>query len=109
MDIVVGYSKLNENILTVLKREDYIQDFQTETAGSHKSIIVTLRYLELQPSVTNIQVSSKPGRRMYSKRKYLKPVIGGLGLIILSTSKGVVTDKQARDLNIGGEVLFKIW
>lgn len=108
-EIVVSYSVLNTKIIEILKSENYIADFSIKTDGAKKTIEVTLKYTNNNPAVTDVQVVSKPGRRMYSKAKYIKPILGGLGIAIMTTPKGVMTDREARTLKVGGEVLFKIW
>ena len=77
--------------------------------GPRKRILVKLSYISGEPIVKGIKLASRSGRRIYTKVKDLKQVLGGLGMAVLSTPKGVVTDKQARKMKIGGEVLFIIW
>lgn len=108
-DIIVTYSKLNTKIIEILKKENYIADFTVQTTGAKKTIEVTLRYTNNTPAVTDVQVVSKPGRKMYSKAKYIKPILGGLGIAIMTTPRGVMTDREAKTAKVGGEVLFKIW
>lgn len=105
----VSYSKINQNILEVLKKENFIKDFRLVEVGAKKTLEVELLYHGLKAAVSDVKLVTKPGRRIYSKAKDLKTVMGGFGLAILSTPKGIITDKQAKDGRIGGEVLFKIW
>ncbi len=100
---------MNLKITEILKREKYIKDAQLKRNGPKQIIAVTLLYQDGQPAVKDVQIVSKPGRRMYSRAKYLKPVIGGFGTAILTTPKGIVTDKEAKKMKVGGEVLFRIW
>ena len=106
----VPYSKLKEGVVEVLKREGYIWEFQIIDGTPMKTIRIQLKY---GPSgervIQSIRKISKPGRRYYSGPKELKPVLNGLGISILSTNKGVVSDREARDQNVGGEVLCEIW
>lgn len=108
-DAVITYSKINMSILEILKNSNYIKDYALVEEGAKKSIDVTLTYYGLKPALTDVKIITKPGRRIYTKAKDLKPVMGGMGMAILTTPSGVVTDKEARKLNVGGEVLFQIW
>lgn len=108
-EALVTYSKINLSILEILKKTNYIKDFLLLENGPKKTINVTLLYHGLRPAVSGIQLVTKPGRRSYSKAKDLKPVMSGMGMAVLTTPSGVVTDKEAQKLNVGGEVLFKIW
>lgn len=106
--IEAKYSRLNEEILKKLKINKFIKDFQIKEERV-KKIIVYLNYEEKEPIFTDIKIYSKPGRRWYCSYRDIKPVLGGLGLSIISTSKGVITDKEAKKSKIGGELLFSIW
>lgn len=108
-DAVITYSKINMSILEILKNSNYIKDYTLVEEGAKKSIDVTLTYHGLKPALTDVKIITKPGRRIYTKAKDLKPVMGGMGMAILTTPSGVVTDKEARKLNVGGEILFQIW
>lgn len=108
-EALVTYSKINLSILEILKKTNYIKDFLLLENGPKKTISVTLLYHGLKPAVSGVQLVTKPGRRSYSKAKDLKPVMSGMGMAVLTTPSGVVTDKEAQKLNVGGEVLFKIW
>ena len=102
------HSGFKEEILKVLKKISFIQDYQVE-GTQKKRLIINLRYQDSQPVLTNIKIISKLGQRSYVSYKDLKPVLGGLGYSILSTPKGVMTNKQARREKLGGELLFQIW
>lgn len=103
-------SKLRANVLEVLKREGYIRDFQVNELGDGKrDIAIELKYYEGEGVIRTIQRVSKPGRRVYSKIDDLKPVRNGLGIAILSTPSGVLSDHEARQRNVGGEVLCQIF
>jgi len=103
------YSKFAEQVIRIFKREKYIKDYKVISDNDKKSIEASLLYQDGEPSLTEIKIISKPGRRMYSKAKDLKPTLGGLGITILSTPKGVMTGKEAKKNKAGGEVLFEIW
>ena len=104
----IPYSKLKENVSKLLVEKGYIKNYTVITAEQFPFIRVDLKYTDDgTPAIKEITRVSKPGRRIY-EGKDLKKYLGGLGLFILSTSKGVITDKEAREQEIGGEVLFRI-
>lgn len=103
------HSKTRESIAKILKEEGFIKDFFVEPDGSFKNIKVDLKYHDGESVIHELTRVSKPSRRVYSAAKSFKPVIGGLGLSIVSTSKGIMTDKQAKDLSVGGEVICTVW
>ncbi|MDT7879863.1 MAG: 30S ribosomal protein S8 [Candidatus Hydrothermia bacterium] len=99
-------SKMKIEILKILKKEGFIEDYEEK----EKSIIVKLRYFpDGTPLITDVKRISKPSRRVYVSYKELKPVMNGIGIAILSTSKGILTDKEARKLKVGGELLLEVW
>jgi small subunit ribosomal protein S8 len=103
-------SKIKVRIAQILKDEGYIEDFHVEDAGPRQSLIVNLKYDEKQsPLIEGLNRISKPGLRRYSSVDDLPRVRGGLGMAIVSTSKGVMTDQQARRDRVGGEVLCTVW
>jgi small subunit ribosomal protein S8 len=103
-------SKLKENVLEVLKREGYIRDYRRKEIESPKpELVIELKYYEGEPVIREIGRVSKPGRRIYSNVRDMPNVYGGLGIIIVSTPRGVMTDHEARVANIGGEVLCKVF
>ena len=103
-------SKLNSNVLTVLKDEGYIRDFQEiELRKGISNIKIDLKYYNGIPVIKRIKRVSKPGIRVYSKINDLPKPYGGLGISILSTPKGVMSDKKARDNNVGGEILCEVF
>jgi small subunit ribosomal protein S8 len=102
-------SKVKAAILAVLAQEGYILGHTEETdAKGHKHLVVTLKYYQSQPVITSLKRVSTPGRRVYSQATELPMVSNGLGTTIVSTSRGVLTDTKARELNVGGEVLCKV-
>lgn len=103
-------SKLRANVLEVLKREGYIRGYsQHEVRTGISELEIELKYHEGDPVISQISRVSKPGRRVYSKIKDLTRVYNGLGISILSTPRGVLSDTEARDLNVGGEVLCQVF
>ena len=102
-------STLRNRVLQVLKDEGYIRDFRDVENEGHKEIEIELKYFEGAPAIHEIQRVSKPGRRVYSSVKDLRLVRNGLGISIVSTPKGVMSDADARDQNLGGEVLCTIF
>ena len=108
----VPASKLKANVLAVFKAEGFIQDFSPTTLDGHPGLQVELRYIpgrEKKPVIERIKRVSKPGKRVYVGVASIPRVRGGLGVAVLSTSKGVMTDRQARQHSIGGEVLCHVW
>ena len=102
-------SKVAANILNVLKTEGYIRDFSIE-GGEKKTLRLYLKYdEENQPAIKGLKRESRPGLRTYTSTKEMPKVLGGLGVMVLSTSKGILTDRDARKQNVGGEVLCSIW
>jgi small subunit ribosomal protein S8 len=103
-------SKLRGRVLDVLQEEGYIRGYTlVEEAGKHPEFEIELKYFDGEPVIVEIARVSKPGRRVYSSIKDLKPVKNGLGISILSTPKGVMSDAAARDQNVGGEVLCRVY
>jgi small subunit ribosomal protein S8 len=110
--VVAPHSKMNEEITRILKTEGFIKDFEIDTADSlRKKLKIALKYVEGESVIHDIQRVSKPSRRIYEKVKNIKPVIGGLGIAIISTNRGIMTDKKAKSASakIGGEVLCRVW
>lgn len=103
-------SNLKTEMLQVLKSEGFIADFKTVTADKKSSTTVTLKYMDNNERVIKgLKRISKPGLKVYAQADALPKVLNGLGIALISTSKGVMTDKEARKLNVGGEVLAYIW
>ncbi len=98
-------SKAKEAIAKVLKEEGYITDFSTKGEGSTRAFTVELKYFDGVPVIERIERSSRPGLRIYRGKESLPKVLGGLGIAIVSTSAGVMSDAKAREKGIGGEVL----
>ena len=111
-ELFVPASKMNEAVLRILEREGFIGGFERETEddGVHSAIRVRLKYgAKRERTLTGIKRISTPGRRIYARRDKLPRVLGGLGIAILSTSQGVMTDREASKRGIGGEVLAHVW
>jgi small subunit ribosomal protein S8 len=103
-------SKLKIEMARVLKEQGYIKNYKFLEDNKQGILRIYLKYTaERRPVIYGLQRVSKPSRRVYKKSKDIKPVLNGLGISILSTSKGLMTDKQARNENVGGEVLCHIW
>jgi small subunit ribosomal protein S8 len=106
----VPSSKLKVALAKVLKEEGYIADYEVKKAGKFDTITITLKYdSNNKPVITKLVRVSKPGLKTYSKAKNLEKVLGGLGIAVVSTSKGLMTDRKARKENIGGEVLCYVY
>lgn len=103
-------SGLRNNVLEVLKRQGFIREYTvSKQDNGQEQANVELKYFEGEPVIKNIKRVSKPGRRVYSKINDLNPVFNGLGIAILSTPKGVMSDTEARTQNVGGEVLCEVF
>jgi small subunit ribosomal protein S8 len=103
-------SKLRQRVLDVLQDEGYIRGYSlVEQPGEFPQFQIELKYFDGEPVIAEIARVSKPGRRVYSSIKDLKPIKNGLGISILSTPKGVMSDAAARDQNVGGEVLCRVY
>jgi len=102
-------SRLRTRVLDVLQREGYIRGYSEETLNEHPGIRIELKYFEGQPAIQHVARVSKPGRRVYSGSKELPRVRNGLGITIVSTPKGVLSDAEAREQNVGGEVLAEVF
>ena len=103
-------SNFRKNILEILKIEGFIKDYYIEKKENNKTTLkINLKYYEGNPVIKEIKRISKPGRRVYSRATSIPKVMNGLGLAILSTSKGVMTDSEARKNNIGGEIICRIF
>ena len=107
--VLTPASKLRAHVLDVLQREGYIRGYSEEALGQHKGLRIELKYFEGQPAIRHVSRISKPGRRVYSGSQELPRVRNGLGITIVSTPKGVLSDAEARDQNVGGEVLAEVF
>lgn len=105
----IPYSNLKNDLAKILKNEGFVTDFVVNEEGNHKNIVITLKYKGNERVITGLKRVSKPGLRQYAKVNEIPKVLNGLGIVVLSTSQGLMTDKEARAKNIGGEVLAYIW
>ena len=107
----VPASKMKQTIADIVVKEGYIKKYEVITDGNFSTIRITMKYGKdkNEKVITGIKRISKPGLRVYAGKEELPKVLGGLGIAIISTNKGVVTDKEARALNVGGEVLAFVW
>lgn len=109
-DVSLPGSKLKESIARVLLREGYISDYEVEELpGGKKDLNLSLSYKEGKAVIEGIERESKPSRRVYVSKDEIPMVLGGLGTVVLSTSKGLMTGKDAREEEVGGELLLKVW
>ena len=109
-EVVVPASRTKREIARILKDEGFIADFREERDGAHAVLHVTLKYVDGKaPVVSGLKRISKPGLRVYARKTEIPRVLGGLGLVIVSTSQGIMTGAQARKAQLGGEVLAYVW
>ncbi|MCM8772408.1 MAG: 30S ribosomal protein S8 [candidate division WOR-3 bacterium] len=105
----VPYSKFKEEILKVLKEEKYIKDYEVIQENSKKILRVYLLYYGKRKAITEIKKISTPGRRIYVSKDKIPVIKNNYGIAVLTTSKGVMSNKKAKELGIGGELLFYVW
>lgn len=107
----VPASKVKKAIAEIMKAEGYISDVREEEWGpsNHRALTITLKYIEKKAAFQGLRRVSRPGRRVYVGHGEIPRVLSGLGISILSTSQGLMTDKQARKLRVGGELLCEVW
>ncbi|HEY8372775.1 MAG TPA: 30S ribosomal protein S8 [Pseudonocardiaceae bacterium] len=109
-EVVMPHSKLKANIAEILKREGYIAGYRAEQGEKGKNLVIELKYgPNRERSIAGLRRVSKPGLRVYAKATNLPRVLGGLGIAIISTSSGLLTDRQAQKQGVGGEVLAYVW
>jgi small subunit ribosomal protein S8 len=108
--VEMPHSKLKGEIIRIMKREGFLADYVVEGGGSKKLLRIYLKYTaEREPAIRGMQRKSKPGLRSYVTSTTIPLVLGGMGIAILSTSSGVMTGKEARKRNLGGEILCTVW
>ncbi len=107
--VVLPHSRMKEALARILEKEGYISAVSVDTSHQFPEIVMKMKYIGKQSAVTDVRRLSKPGRRMYSPAKSIPRALGGYGITIISTNKGVLTDKEARQQNIGGELLCQVW
>ncbi|MFA6466897.1 MAG: 30S ribosomal protein S8 [Patescibacteria group bacterium] len=108
-EVVLPYSKLKFNVAKVLEAENYVGKVTKITNGKFDELKIELKYTEKGPAIRHIKRLSSPGQRIYSAGKELPYILNGYGVAIISTSKGVMTNKEAKRQNIGGELMCEIW
>ena len=108
--VEIPASKIKKNIAEILLKEGYIKDFEVIEGELQDTIKVTMKYgADKAKVITGIKKISKPGMKVYAKKDEVPKVLGGLGIAIISTSNGLITDKEARKLGVGGEVICYVW
>lgn len=109
-ECVSPHSKLKEAIAGILKAEGYVSDLsQGQDANGHKTLVVKMKYVDGTPAITGIERSSTPGRRLYSRSNEIPRVLNGMGIAIVSTSKGLMKDQDCRRNKAGGELICNVW
>jgi small subunit ribosomal protein S8 len=107
--VTMPASNMKQAIARVLKEEGYISDVETHQEGAHQNMTITLRYADGMGAIEEIQRVSRPGRRVYCNVADMPQVNGGLGIVMVSTSKGLMTGRQARSSGVGGEVVCRVF
>ena len=105
----VPYSKIKSDIVAILKREGYIEGYELDNSAAHPSLKIRPRYVGKTPAIAGLRRISRPGLRRYVGSQEIPRVLGGLGISILSTPRGVLSGHEARKQNVGGELLAYIW
>lgn len=108
-EVKMPYSKLKQAMATILVQEGYLEATNVAIENNFQQLVLTLKYKGKMPAVNDVKRLSKPGRRLYTPAKNIPRALGGYGITILSTNKGLMTDKEARKQNIGGELICQIW
>lgn len=108
-ETVVPYSKIKVEIARILKDEGYISGYEIDTKGAFPQIVITNKFVNRTPAITGLKRVSRPGLRRYVGSQEIPRVLGGLGVSILSTSRGVVSGREAKKQNVGGELLAYVW
>lgn len=110
LTVDMPHSNLKEHIASILKDEGFVRDYEVVREGAKATLRVTLKYtVARKPVITHLRRLSKPGLRVYSRTDRIPRVLGGMGIVILSTPQGVITGQRARRLGVGGELLCEIW
>ncbi len=107
--VVIPSSNTKVSLAKLLKEEGFISNYEIVEENGFKNIKITLKYVNGQKAIQGLKRISKPGLRVYVEAEKLPKVLNGLGVAIISTNKGIITDKQAREANVGGEVLAYVW
>ena len=109
-ECAIPHSKMKDSLANILKAEGFVRDVTTGTdERGHKTVVVTMKYVDSAPVITGLKRSSTPGRRIYSGYSEIPRVLNGLGISIISTSKGLMKDQDARRNKLGGELVCTVW
>jgi small subunit ribosomal protein S8 len=108
-ELSMPYSKLKSEVAKILKKEGYITDYELDTAGKHPQLKIRTKYLNKTCAITGLKRVSRPGLRRYVGAGEIPRVLGGMGIAVLSTPRGVLSGHEARKQNVGGELLAYIW
>ncbi len=108
-EVVIPHSKMKEAIILKLKENNYILDYEIIEEKPQKQVLVKLKYTDSVPAISGIKRISSPGRRLYASSKNIPRTLNNYGITLVSTSKGILTDKEARKINVGGELIFQVW
>ena len=103
------HARMLEHIAALLTREGFLEEFSTRGRGTRKTLVVRLRYLEGKPVVEDLRRVSRPGRRVYRSAAEIRSVKSGFGVAIFSTPEGLLTNREAKKRNVGGEVICEVW
>lgn len=107
--VEIPSSNMKLQIAKILEREGFVQNAEVQKHKARKILEITLRYIDARPEIAGLKRVSKPGLRVYRTSREIKRIRGGYGTAIVSTSKGVMTDREAKKQNVGGEVLCEVW
>lgn len=107
--VMLPHSKIKESIAQILKDNGFVADYKVEKSGEFKTLVVTIQPEGNSPVISALQRVSKPGRRVYASSQDIPLVLGGRGMVILSTSSGLMTGREARKQGLGGELICKVW
>ena len=107
--VTLPFSNLKYEIAKILEKQGFVAEVEKKGKKMRRTIEVTLKYAENLPVISGLKRISKPGQRIYKKAKEIKPVKGGYGMAVISTPKGLMTDKEARKKKLGGEIICEIW
>jgi len=109
ISLIIPASKLKLEITRILKDEGFIRNYKYKEDNKQGQLIIYLKYINKEKTINNLKRISKPGLKVYAKKDEIPGVLGGLGIVILSTSKGIMTGKEALQRHLGGEVICYIW
>jgi small subunit ribosomal protein S8 len=108
-ELVMPYSKMKENLASLMVSEGFLSGVKVKETGVKKTLVISLKYVDSHPVIVNLKRISTPGQRMYAKVDKIPRTNGGFGLTVISTSKGLISDRQARKERTGGELICQIW